>query len=69
MKKPKSKKYPTRPKETASIEVHEKWAQRCKDIKKDNDDKMKPYNAYLKKKEADKKKKGTLKTQVEKLKK
>ena len=43
MKKPKSRKFPKAPKQSASLEVWERYHKRCAEIKKHNEEKLKPY--------------------------
>jgi hypothetical protein len=61
MKKPKSLKFPKSPKLGASVEVWERYHKRCADVKKRNEDRLRPYKVRLSKVSA-------IKTQVSKLK-
>lgn len=45
MKKPKALKFPKAPKKSASVETWERYHKRCAEIKKRNDERLKPYKA------------------------
>ncbi len=45
MKKPKTLKFPKAPKKSASVEVWERYHKRCAEIKKRNEERLKPYKA------------------------
>ena len=45
MKAPRKFKFPKAPKKSASVEVWERYHKKCADIKKRNDEKMKPFKA------------------------
>lgn len=45
MKKPKLKKLPKRPKQSASLAAWENWSERLKDTIEENKRKMKPYTS------------------------
>jgi hypothetical protein len=45
MKKPKNLKFPKSPKSSASVEVWERYYKRCAEVKKRNEERLKPYKA------------------------
>lgn len=45
MKQPKKLKFPKAPRKSASVEVWERYHKRCAEIKKRNDERLKPYKA------------------------
>ncbi len=61
MKKPKSLKFPKSPKASASVEVWERYHKRCADIKKRNEERLRPYKNKVSRV-------ASIKTQVSKLK-
>ncbi len=67
-KKPKAIKYPKQPKATASPAIWKKYEERCKDVDKRNEAKLKPYNEKIKAIEKDNKDKKAIQARVSKLK-
>lgn len=67
-KKPKMLSYPKQPKAGASVDVWKRYEDKCKEVDKKNEAKLKPYNEKLKKIEADKKAKSQIQARVSKLK-
>ena len=59
-KKPKLKSLPKRPKASAPLSVWERYEDKCKEVQKENRERMNAYKKALKKYEADKKKKEDL---------
>lgn len=47
MRKPKKKKYPKKPKASASVAVMQNWLRRCTEIDKENRTKESEYNKSL----------------------
>lgn len=61
MKKPRNLKFPKSPKSSASVEVWERYHKRCADIKKRNEERLRPYKNKVSRV-------ASIKTQVSKLK-
>jgi hypothetical protein len=61
MKKPKTTKFPKQPRVSASPDVWERYYKRCVDVKKRNDEKLRPFRTKQSKIE-------TIKNQVARLK-
>lgn len=51
MKKPKPKKLPRKPKNSASLETWERYDQRCAEIKKENEERLRDWKKRKEKKE------------------
>lgn len=64
IRKPKMRKYPKKPRTTASVEVKQNFLNKCKEIDKDNNAKMAEYKRKIAKKAADKKKSASLDKQI-----
>ena len=52
MKRPKLSRYPKRPKSGASVEVLKRYEDRTKDVRKKNEEKLRPYNVWKKVRES-----------------
>jgi len=60
VKRPKMKRYPKRPKASASLDSWHKYDEKCRLVEKDNASRMSEYNKAVTKKAADKKKKEAI---------
>ena len=60
IKKPKEKKFPKKPKQSASLTVWQRWEDRCRDIQKENNSAFSEYERSKKQAESEKKKKASI---------